>query len=1130
MLLCAAGSFAQNITLKKNNITLEEVLKELRSQSGYDFFFERSQVATVKKLNLSISNLPLPEALDVVFDELPFNYSIEDKTVVVYKKQPSLVERISSIFTGQTIQGRVIDDRAEGLGNAIVKDLQSNKTVQTNERGFFSLSGVAKNARLKISCPGYENRELEATADLGAIELSLVIGRLNEVSIVATGYQFLPKERVTGSFVQLENKLVNRDVNPDVLERIEGITSGVKFNRGFNVSPRSKIEIRGRSTLFSDGNPLIILDNFPYDGDYANINPNDVEHITVLKDAAAASIWGSRSGNGVIVITTKKGALNMPAKFSFNTSFDFSGKPDLNYIPRLSSSEFIEVERFLFDKGVYNTAISNGSALSPAVEILLAQRDGPLSVTDAEARLNQLKSIDGREQAAKYGFRNFALNQQYAANVTGGSERRKYFYGVGYDKNTEIRHNNGYRRLSFKANNSWYFFKKRLEFSSSLSYTPVRQSAGISVATFLPYPYVQYADENGQPLALANTYRLSYAATAGGGRLLDWTYKPLQEQRDNYSKQVTDIADYRADLALDYKVIEGLTTSLNYNYGKTRTKNYVLNELESYYTRNEINRYTQVNSNNGVLSYPIPLANITSTVDGYLMSQNARLQFNYAHTWSRHNLNLLAGYEIRDNTLESSLGLYYGYQKNSGSSLNNSLDYNTAFPLFNDPTQTARVPGAADNLSGTYNRFLSYYFNGSYIFMEKYGLTFSARKDESNIFGLATNEKGVPLWSTGLLWAPDPALKLRGSYGYTGNVNNTISAYSTINAVPGLNSYRQYVSSILNPPNPSLRWEKIRNLNAAVDFSTNNKRFSGTAEYWTKHGLDLIARSPIAGQTGISTFMGNAGATFTRGLDVVLNSTNTNGAVKWFSTFMYTRTESKVTDNRIPNELNLDIVQTNYLGPLQGYSFYSIFSFKYLGLNGSGNPIGVLNGQPSTDYAAIVNSRNHDDLVYNGSAVPLDFGSLRNTMVYKAFDLSFNLVFKFNYYYRRNSLNNGTLYGLGTTSQMADYERRWQQPGDEQFTSVPALIYPSNPARGQLYQYSEVLIEKADHIRLQDIRLAYHLGSRPKLYLKDLNIFTYVGNAGILWKANKYHDDPDYPASLGLKPTRSIAFGLSAAF
>ncbi|MEB2778757.1 TonB-dependent receptor plug domain-containing protein, partial [Algoriphagus sp. D3-2-R+10] len=166
---------------------------------------------------------------------------------------------------------------------------------------------------------------------------------LGEVEVVSTGYQEIPRERASGSFVQLGQEMVNRRVSTNILDRLQDITPGLIFNR-FNES-QDPISIRGRSTIFANTTPLVVVDNFPYDGPLENINPNDVESFTILRDAAAASIWGARAGNGVIVITTKKGKSGSAPKVSLNTNLIFTEKPDLFYSPRMDNSDFVEVER-----------------------------------------------------------------------------------------------------------------------------------------------------------------------------------------------------------------------------------------------------------------------------------------------------------------------------------------------------------------------------------------------------------------------------------------------------------------------------------------------------------------------------------------------------------------------------------------------------------------------------------------------------------------------------------------------------------------------------------------------------------------------------------------------------------------
>ena len=193
---------------------------------------------------------------------------------------------------------------------------------------------------------------------------------LNEVQ-VSTGYQRIPKERATGSFSVISNKVFNQQVSTDILSRLEAVANGLKVDRLSSVGS-SKLSIRGLSSINGPKDPLIILDNFPYEGDITGINPNDVQDITLLKDAAAASIWGAKAGNGVIVITTKKGSYNQPISVEVAANMTIGEKPNLFYNKQISSGDFIDAETFLFNNKYRfsDTSASSRPVFSPVYEIL----------------------------------------------------------------------------------------------------------------------------------------------------------------------------------------------------------------------------------------------------------------------------------------------------------------------------------------------------------------------------------------------------------------------------------------------------------------------------------------------------------------------------------------------------------------------------------------------------------------------------------------------------------------------------------------------------------------------------------------------------------------------------------------
>src|SRR5690606_6426387 len=215
--------------------------------------------------------------------------------------------------------------------------------------------------------------------DFLALYLSPSEQLLEEV-IVSTGYQTLPKERATGAFTVVDQSTFNEFQGTDIMERLPLIANSVTQlpERAYSAEP---ITIRGLSTIQGPRSPLVIVDDFPYEGDLSSINPNDVQNITILKDAAAASIWGARAGNGVIVITTKKGRFDQRTAVSFSSHIKAQGKPDMFYYDALSSKDFIEMERFLFDQEYRFSDRTNRNrpAFSPVYELLFSEMEGEIS-------------------------------------------------------------------------------------------------------------------------------------------------------------------------------------------------------------------------------------------------------------------------------------------------------------------------------------------------------------------------------------------------------------------------------------------------------------------------------------------------------------------------------------------------------------------------------------------------------------------------------------------------------------------------------------------------------------------------------------------------------------------------------
>ncbi|GMQ30660.1 SusC/RagA family TonB-linked outer membrane protein [Algoriphagus confluentis] len=1053
-------------------------------------------------------------------------------------------------FAQEKIRGTVIDQSSDDpLPGATIR-VEGRQILEiTDEKGQFSIALEEGKYTLFISFIGFETQSIELSVPTQE-DIRIILApsdmQLQGVDVVATGYQELPKERVTGSFVTIDEDLINRSVSSDILSRLENVTSGLLVNP--RAGAEDRISIRGKSTFFANSQPLIVVDNFPYDGPLENINPNDVEQVTVLRDAAAASIWGARAGNGVIVITTKNGKYNQPLRVTFNANTRLFEKPDAFYAQNMSPSDFLEVEELLYSRNFYNTALNsrNQDAITPGVELFHALKNGEISQEEADRQLAILRTQDLRHDINRYIYQP-QLDQQYAFQISGGDQKQRYGISLGYDHSRENIQGNDRSRISFKGNHEFKFWKERITFSNQIALirnNSTVRNQGLNGLIFSglteTYPYARLADEQGNPLAVVRNFRQSFVQEAQEQGLLNWEYFPLKDIGETLNSNSSN--EIRWTSALIVQPAKGLTAELSYQYWANNQVGENFNSQESYFTRNLINTYTQIRED-GSLVYPVPVGAILNRNTNEGESHQFRSLLRYTRQTGKHQINVLAGFEAKDYQLNSYSTRFYGYNPQLASTI--PVDYINPYPFFYNPSISQVIPFAS-GLGDLTDRFLSFYGNAGYTYANKVDITASFRKDQSNLFGVRANQRGVPLYSLGLGWTLSemdffdwdhlPFLKIRSSYGYNGNIDKTLTGETTAlfltSSIFGFNPGLPY-ARILNPPYPDLSWERIEIVNLGLDFETKNSRLSGSIEYYLKNGLDLIADTQLPPSSGLGSFRGNSANTRGTGWDIILNSKNIKKTWTWDSQLLFSTNRETVTQYLLEEPIS-SVLSNGGLGfgrvyPVEGFPLYSMFSYPWAGLNpDNGNPQGFLDGSPSEDFTSIIRESGIEDLVFHGSARPTVFGAFRNTFAWKGLSLSFNISYKLGYYYRRNSvLYNSLLRGNPGHS---DYALRWQNPGDELVTNVPSVPGNTNVNRDNLYRFSEVLVEKGDHIRFQDITLNYRFpdfsrGNKP--VFSNLEIYSYINNLGILWKAS---DDPLDPEFRNLNPLRSFSLGLRGTF
>lgn len=1070
--------------------------------------------------------------------------NIEMKKIIIII---SILFCVSTLLNGQEqTRFRVISADGKPVLNATVKLPEGNTLAVSDTLGYFMLTRPLPE-RVLISHISFGDKSFIIDSEVkGLVPLVLddVFQRIDEVEI-STGFQRIPKERATGSFAFVDNQTFNEQVSSDVLSRLEAVANGLSVHH-MSGSTELGIRIRGQST-FSTGairNPLIILDNFPYEGDLDNINPNDVENITLLKDAAAASIWGARAGNGVIVITTKRAKQNQPIRINFNANVTRANKPDLGYYDLMSPQDFIEVERFLFNNNhrFNDTASIRRPAFSPIYEILFKQRNGELSEMEANSMIDHIGKTNVQDEYSSLIYKN-AFKNQYALDLQGGLRNAAWYLSAGYDKNvTELSANNDRLTLGYKAT---YSPINNLTFESGITYVQSRASSGKDgyQPNDIP-PYSRLADEFGNALPVDRitptmTYRQSFLDTLGGGALLDWKYYPLTDA--DFQNSEAKLSHALINVGANYKPIQWLGLDFKYQYGRQQSVREHLWEEGSYFARDVVNQFSQL-APSGELIYNVPRGGVLDFSNADLRTHNFRAQLMVDHRWGEHSINLLFGGEASDRNDKGNNNRIFGF--NNDILTYGNVNYLQSYPHF----ITGGMLTLPNNLyfHDRTSRFVSTFVNGSYSYRDKYMLSFSGRRDASNVFGVNTNDRWNVLWSIGLGWEVSkesffhsdiiPYLRFRFTNGFSGNTDLSRSAVTTILYSSRPSYLHPYpYATVSQDANPDLSWERIRMTNFALDFQFKNNRVSGSFDFYLKHGTDLFGPAPIDYTTGIfNNIVKNVSELRGRGVDLMLNSNNIgNDKWSWNTNLNFSYYDDKVVRYTMLNRNPSNHVQT-FIGlqsTLEGERLYSFYSHRWAGLDPeTGNPRGYLDGQISTDYQAMRGAGTQlHDLTNHGSAIPLFYGSLGNTVRYKNFGLSVSMLFRLKYFVRTSAIHYNLLYrGEPASSQ---WSRRWTQPGDELHTNVPSMVYPAVTNRDYFYAFSEVTAERGDHIRVQYVNFFYDFESnnlRPSR-LKNIRLYLNVSNLGIIWKKGGYSHDPNYGFNT-LPPTRSYSLGLRMNF
>jgi len=1035
------------------------------------------------------------------------------------------------------ISGKVFErERKEAISGATIQSEDGRYITRSDKDGRFHLSVSIFPVRIVIHHMAYGDTTLfiNTKAENLIVELSRNIQELEIVDVeVNTGYQTLPKERSTGSFVHIGKEKFTEQVGSDILYRLPSITNGLFAD--YSTTSSGRLTIRGLSSIRGPKAPLIIVDNFPYEGNLSDINPNDVQGITVLKDAAAASIWGVRAGNGVIVITTKSYNKSDKLRIDFSANMRVGQKPDLLSLEVMPTKDFIELEEFLFDKGFYNSTINNRlkPPLTPIVEMLLARRNGMMTNEEYEEEKGKLISLDVRREYLKYLYRH-SQDQQYYYMMSGGVDRNDWSISLGYDDKKSVL-NNHYSRISMRMQENWKLFE-RLQIGGQVYFTSTSSKNGrpgygnITQDSKRLYPYARLMDSSGNPLSITKKNGTYLRQVKDQGLLLDWTYYPLIDY--TFNKDVSNRQNIIFDGDIKYRLPK-IDLTVRYQYLSNNTEREERFGENSFYVRDLVNTFSQIKGDQ--IEYIVPKGAISDYGNQRTSVQNLRFQGDYRAVLGVQDIAALIGTELRKETFNSKQNRIYGLNESNLSIPN--VDFTRQYPSIVDGSLSF-IPNKI-SFSETATNFISVFANAAYTYGNRYTLTGSVRRDATNLFGLRTNDKWNMLWSAGLGWNISnerffqiPAinwLRLRATYGFSGNIDPAMSAVTTI-TYTSTNYYNNMpFARFTTYYNPDLKWETVATQNVGVDLGLFDNRLAINLEYYRKNAKDLFGPSIVDPTSGIGgAILKNIASLRTDGFDLSITSRNyTEKSFSWYTLLNLSYSYDRVQEYYLDQNLARDFLNERSVAGIKGKPVYSLFSYFWGGLDPeNGNPIGYFKGERSTNYSDIYNKTLLEELQFHGAVLPVWYGNIGNTFSYKNLKLDIQVTYKLGHYFRRNSVHYNNLFRNAVAH--SDYVNRWQQPGDEDWTNVPSMVYPAVLQRDNFYIASSALVEKADHIRLQYINLSYEINKNivPWIGKYKMKLFFNVDNVGILWRSNKYGIDPDFYSDIVPPPSRIISCGI----
>lgn len=1091
----SANSFSQNVSYSGRNADIKTVLEEVEKQTGYLFVYNEPVLQSAKPVSIRASNLPLQQFLNQLFKDQPVDFMIRSKTIILFRKtreEPAPETRnvfvIGSLFM-PPITGVVTDENGKPMQGATVTIKNTKLAVVTNADGKFTITASPGDI-LVVSFVNYTPQEVKVTDKPIRISLKPLVIKLEDA--VVNGIFRRPTENYTGAAQSYTVDDLRKVNNTNVLAAIRSLDASIQMpsNINFGSDPNQlpQIQVRGANSIantdltsqygYVSNPPLFILDGFevPLTRIY-DLDMNRVARVTILKDAAATAIYGSKAANGVLVIETvqpKKGRL----QFGYNNNISVN-TPDLTSYHLLNSERKLQLEQAA---GVYNTNPSLGIVVKEERERLYNQRL-------AEARRGVNTYWLSQPLQTSWG-------QKHSIFVSGGDDYMRYGVDLAYNNAPGVM--KGSKRDNISGGINLLYHKGNLQFTNYLSVTS-NNSVNSPYGSFSQYakmnPYWRATDAT---TGKVNKILQDYDEAARWDYI---AYNPLYNstlKTHNYTKYLNLTDNFQAD----WNIRPTLKLSARFSM------------------------YTQ--RNEGAVFLPADAVEFVNTPDslfstrGYFdqttgknSSYQGDLFLNYGENLGKHTVFATGGYHIQEDKSYSNTVTVQGFPNSEMDDILFGLQY----PVNGKPTGNENIL-----------RLVSYYGNVSYAYDYRYLVDVSFRIDGSSLFG--SNKHYAPFWSVGLGWnlhkesfvhIPEVInrLKLRASYGSTGSQN--FPAFASTQVYNYLTSSR-YLDNIgaamLALGNPDLRWQQTNKLNLGTDIELFKGRIQATFNYYEEKTNDLFTSINTTPSSGFSSYFANLGVVQNKGIEVYLTAfalKNEKKNVFWsfYANMMHNRNRllkisdalkaqnDKAVGEQIKgsNPITAPVLQYQ-----EGQSVSTIYAVRSLGIDPStGNEIFLTrDGQQTYLW-------NPQDQVPVGDNQPTVTGNLGTNFMYKGISVNVSM---------RTELG-GQVYNRTLSDRVENADPvynvdervltdRWQKPGDH--ARFKGLANIGGTTRSDITKASSRFIQDNNTLYCDAITLGYLFPRKltNKWQMSRFQCYFYINNPFVV-SSVRQERGLDYP-------------------